>query len=76
MHEPYEVGPAETIDQCVAAMQRLVDATAAGEIDSDHSQSIAARINDAFKMLQASEVEDRLAAVKDKLNAQSETKMH
>lgn len=58
--EPYNIGPLTTLAECTTASQRLAEAVAAGEVDEDHADAIAKRITDTAKLIESSDLEQRL----------------
>ena len=58
--EPYDVGPLESVGDCVNALRRIVIDVASGELPGDHADEIAARIRDQARVMEAEEFERRI----------------
>ena len=58
--EPYDVGPLESVADCVNALRRIVIDVASGELPGDHSDEIAARIKDQARIMESEEFERRI----------------
>jgi len=58
--EPYDVGPLDSVGDCVNALRRIVVDVASGELPGDHADEIAARIKDQARIMESEEFERRI----------------